>query len=161
MSHSEELPDDPIFAEELARSDIDSLELAHYLYDGKEKYDRLIDLTSAYALDPQVKYQYNEFDNTRKETFYSQNRKLARLREITKEKGMPPIDYTTSDEYSPPLNTISSTSLHHSMFETVLRILGSEEQKSLGVMHRLKWVMDQMSKVCRLRLCTIRKLMSL
>ena len=128
MSHSEELPDDPIFAEELARSDIDSLELAHYLYDGKEKYDRLIDLTSAYALDPQVKYQYNEFDNTRKETFYSQNRKLARLREITKEKGMPPIDYTTSDEYSPPLNTISSTSLHHSMFETVLRILGSEEQ---------------------------------
>lgn len=129
MSHvGEDAPIDPIFPKELARSDIDRLELAHYLHDGKENYERRVKEAQYFTLDSKVRYQYHEYDQTREEIFESNYRKLNRLKEITKEMGDPPIDYTTSEDYGVPMNTISSTSLHHTMFETVVRILGSEEQ---------------------------------
>ena len=129
MSHrGEELPDDPIFQQELDKSDINTEELAYYLHDGKENYERLIKLSKLYTHDPAVRFQYHEHDNTREEHFYEGYRKINRLRQITEENKLPCVDYSNNEEYGPPLNTLMSTSLHHKMFETTLRILGSEEQ---------------------------------
>ena len=129
MSHrGEGLKDDLIFQKEFDKSNINTEELTYYLHDGKENYDRLVELSKLYTLDPEVRFQYHEFDDTREEQFKANYRKLTRLRQLTKEKGLPLIDYTNSEEYGPPMNTLMNTSLHHKMFETSLRILGSEEQ---------------------------------
>jgi acyl-CoA oxidase len=129
MSHTgEELPNIPIYQQELDRSDIDSLQLSHYLHDGKENYERIEGLAKLYLMDPVVRYQYEEYNFTREEKFEEQARKLARLKTVTEQNNLPPIDYMSQSDYGPATNTLMPTSLHHSMFETVLRILGSEEQ---------------------------------
>lgn len=129
MSHrGEEIPDLPIYKQELARSDIDSLQLAHYLHDSKENFERIQGLSDLYLLDPVVRYQFHEYNDTREQRFEAQAKRLARLKKITQDNNLPPVNYVTSEEYGPPTNTLMPTSLHHSMFETVLRILGSEEQ---------------------------------
>ena len=129
MSHTgEELPNIPIYQQELDRSDIDSLQLAHYLHDGKENYERIERLAKLYLIDPVVRYQYEEYNFTREEKFEEQARKLARLKTVTEQNNLPHIDYMSQSDYGPATNTLMPTALHHSMFETVLRILGSEEQ---------------------------------
>ena len=122
------LPEDDIFVKEMAQSDIDERELAYYLHDGKEAYERLMKLSKLYAMDPVVRFHFNDYDLDREEGFERMIQKLARLKEITHQNGMPPISYVDYEEYGPPQNALMTTSLHHGMFETVLRILGSEEQ---------------------------------
>jgi hypothetical protein len=124
----EALPDDPIFEEELKKSDIDAEELAFYLHDGKEKHQQITKLAKIYAHDPIVKFEYSFYDMDRKELFETMIRKIMRLKEVTYKNGLPPISYVDYDQYGPPMNALMTTSLHHGMFETILRILGSEEQ---------------------------------
>ena len=117
-----------VYKDELAKSNIDTDELAEYLHDGPEKYERIKRVIGLYANDPAVKFHYSYYNMDRKDKFREQLRKVARLKQVTKENGMPPISYVDYEEYGPPTNSMMSTSLHHGMFETVLRILGSEEQ---------------------------------
>lgn len=118
----------PILEAELKKSNIDEKELAYYLHDGREEYNRNAWTAKIYAEDPAVKFSYAYYDMDREEVFESNLQRLARLKEITKENNLPEVTYVDYEDYGPPLNTLMSTSLHHGMFETVLRILGSEEQ---------------------------------
>ena len=64
----------------------------------------------------------------REEIFETMIKKIARLRLVSHESGQPPTSYEEYEFYGPPMNALITTSLHHGMFETILRILGSEEQ---------------------------------
>ena len=54
--------------------------------------------------------------------------KLYSLKQATKEGGYPPVSYIDYEDYGPAMNSHVPTSLHHGMFENVVRILGSDEQ---------------------------------
>ena len=119
---------DKAYKDELAKSNINMEELSHYLHDGKEGYERIKRVMELYALDPDVKFNFSYYGMDRKEQLGEQVRKIARLKQLTEENGLPPVSYVDYDDYGPPMNSLMTTSLHHGMFETVLRILGSEEQ---------------------------------
>ena len=75
-----------------------------------------------------MKFRFSFYDADREEGFRAMTQKIGRLRQITASKGLPQISYVDYEDYGPPMNSLMTTSLHHGMFETVLRILGSEEQ---------------------------------
>ena len=91
-------------------------------------FNLVVELSKLYAHDPVVKFHYNFYDMDREEIFETMIKKIARLRLVSHESGQPPTSYEEYEFYGPPMNALITTSLHHGMFETILRILGSEEQ---------------------------------
>ena len=95
-------------------------DLPYYKY---LKYDQGI-----LANDPRVKFDASEYEFTRLEAMTKSISRTMGMKLVIHEKKLGDIDYTNHFKYSYAGNQLISTSIHHGMFEPMIRILGSDEQ---------------------------------
>lgn len=115
-------------ASEIANSGLDVEELREFLFGSKSKIEELRTKFEIVHNDPVLKFRPHFYDLTRSEVFENNLKRVNRIRELANEGKIQAIDMKNYGEMGAGLNTLYPTSVHHSMFESIVQILGSEEQ---------------------------------
>lgn len=103
-------------------------QLRSIIFGDLNSYNKMKKNQEMLVSDPTIKFHLSEFDQTREEAFSKSMRRTVRIKELIKEKNIDDICYTNHYLFGYAGNQMVSTSLHHGMFEPMIRILGSEDQ---------------------------------
>ena len=109
-----------------ALSELD--ELRTVIFGDLKAFNHMKKTQELLASDPAIRFHYSEYDMTRDEAFQKNIARTVRIKEFIRENGIEDICYLNYYLYGYWGNQMISTSLHHGMFEPMIRILGSEEQ---------------------------------
>ena len=103
-------------------------ELRTVIFGDLKTFNQLKKTHELLASDAAIRFHYSEYDMTREEAFQKNMARTVRIKELIREKGIEDISYLNHFLYGYWGNQMISTSLHHGMFEPMIRILGSEDQ---------------------------------
>jgi len=78
--------------------------------------------------DSTTKFRHSYFEMTREEAFENNLKRINRVNELASQGILPHVDAKNYGNFGTGLNTLYPLSVHHGMFETMVSIMGSEEQ---------------------------------
>lgn len=113
---------------EIAGSGIDTTELGTFVWGGQKEADYNRHIIETVGKDPAVAFRMHYYDMDRDEGFANNIRRVTRMNEMADQGLVPHISMENYCSYSIPLNTLLPTSVHHGMFESIVKVLGSDEQ---------------------------------
>lgn len=114
--------------QEVTSSGMNIPELRTFVWNGKEEEEvnkRIFDVIST---DSTTRFRPHFYDSDRKEGFTDNLRRITRLRELAEEGKIPYVDSFNYGSISIALSSLHPLSVHHGMFESIMKVLGSDEQ---------------------------------
>ena len=116
------------YSEELKRIPFNPNELKELIYGSKENWEEITKIYKVISQDPLTKFCESETEMNRNEKIIRNWQRIPRTRELVKEHNLRRPDYITFGPYGIASNNFYPMSLSHGMFETVIKILGSDKQ---------------------------------
>lgn len=112
--------------EHISKSGIDVEGLRKRTWKNDLEHDRKIyDVVSN---DPTAKFRPHFFNMPREDMFKYNIMRVARVKELSYEGKIPHVNKENYGTFSVAVGTLYPTSVHHGMFESIVQVLGSEEQ---------------------------------
>ena len=117
-----------LYKDELSNANFDLHELRYLVHGGKEEYETLNKIFAAVKHDPSVRFNTSERELSRSEKMGEIYRRVPKIREMIKREGLKRPDYLIYGAYGVSYNSSYGMNVHHGMFTSIIRILGSQEQ---------------------------------
>jgi len=117
--------------EEVEKSGIDVAKLRTFMWGGKdnEEYNRhIIDTVTS---ESSIKFRPHFYDLDRPSGFANNFRRINKINEMADEGKIPHVDMYNYGVFSTSINVLYPTSVHHGMFESIIKVLGSDEQMNM------------------------------
>lgn len=113
---------------EIDASGIDVEKLREYSWGGKEQLEYNKNITEKIQSDASTIFRPSFYHLSREDMFAFNIRRIARLKEMAHEGIIPHVDMVNYGTFSISINSLFPTSVHHGMFESIVKVLGSDEQ---------------------------------
>ena len=117
-----------LYKAELSKSLFNPMELRELIYGSKENCEQITKIYKVISSDPLTKFYPSETEMNRDEKIIRNWQRMPRIRELVKQHNLRRPDYITFGPYGIASNSFYPMSLSHGMFETVIKILGSDKQ---------------------------------
>jgi acyl-CoA oxidase len=111
-----------------SNSGIDSEKICEFTWGGKEQIAYIQNIHSIIESDAITKFRPHYYNMSREEMFEFNMARMARLKELAFEGKIPHVDKNNYGFFSMSLNSLFPVSVHHGMFESIVKVLGSDEQ---------------------------------
>ncbi|CAI2360845.1 unnamed protein product [Moneuplotes crassus] len=96
----------------------------------RETYERDLNIMKQVAEDPITKFRTHFYNLSREDMFKYNIMRAARMKELGYEGKVPHVDKENYGTFSIAINSLYPTSVHHGMFESIVKVLGSDQQVS-------------------------------
>ena len=113
---------------ELSKSNVDIEGLKNIVWGPKEERETLAHILDVCSKDPVIKYKPHYGNMDRAQAFENNMRRIQRIKELANEGKLPQPDMYNYGKYTAGINSLYPVSVHHGMFESIVKIMGSEEQ---------------------------------
>eukprot|EP00345_Euplotes_harpa_P007305 CAMPEP_0168329816 /NCGR_PEP_ID=MMETSP0213-20121227/7337_1 /TAXON_ID=151035 /ORGANISM="Euplotes harpa, Strain FSP1.4" /LENGTH=668 /DNA_ID=CAMNT_0008333221 /DNA_START=101 /DNA_END=2107 /DNA_ORIENTATION=- len=113
---------------EVTSSGIDYAELGTFVWGGQKEQDYHKSIVEGVNADPVITYRPSYGELYREEGFFNNLKRVQRINELAKQGKIPAVDTYNYGTFAIAIGVLYPTSVHHGMFESIVKVLGSEEQ---------------------------------
>ena len=128
LTKTEVAPKRDIFQQFLDNADFDTKEASVFMWGGKREYDIIMKAGQILLNDPIITDVPFRTDMERGEAFRCGFRRLRRLIDLEKEGKVPKLNWKSYGVFTYALGGLVQSSLHHGMFESTIKNIGTDEQ---------------------------------
>lgn len=113
---------------EIQDSGIDVDKLKDFIWGGKEELEYNRNIFEVVTNDPIASFKTYGYGLKREEMFKENLKRIARIKELSWQGAVPHVDMKNYGAFSTAYNSLFAVSVHHGMFESIVKVLGSDEQ---------------------------------
>lgn len=117
-----------VLEQEIADSGIDTKELGNFIWGGEKEVEFHRNVLDTVCEDSTIAFRPHFYDMDRGEGFHNNMRRITRINALADQGRIPHVSMENYGTYSIGVNTLYPTSVHHGMFESIVKVLGSDEQ---------------------------------
>lgn len=114
--------------QEIEKSGIDVAKLNEKFWGGKDQIDEAKNVLNVCSEDPLIRYREHFHEEGRAQAFENNLKRISRIHELARQGKVPFPNQYNYGKFALGMGTLYPLSVHHGMFESVVKILGSDEQ---------------------------------
>jgi hypothetical protein len=113
---------------EIENSGVDVDTLQDFIWGGKEEIDLNKKIYDIVGDNSTTQFRTHFYNYDRPQGFFNNMRRIRHINDMADQGLLPKVDMENYGSFSIPMNTLYPTSVHHGMFESIVKVLGSDDQ---------------------------------